>query len=146
MRPIERIDNFLEKVDWIRLKQRWSVSFPFELLNKEELSKIWKESPDQRFGQLAINIGMLPNGAYWSDEEAEILEAQGFPPEDYLFWTSMYDEHEKPLDEPITRLVADLDPKHIIRIKQYAYRMHKDLPKKYLEAFDNVLNKQKQTA
>jgi hypothetical protein len=26
MRPIERIDNFLEKVDWDKLEERWGIS------------------------------------------------------------------------------------------------------------------------
>ena len=140
MRPIERIDNFLEKVDWNKLEERWKCKLPVqqELANAE---MYWLENPDQRFGQVLINLGLIPDGGAWNDEETTILEAQGLPPEEYLFWTSHYDEHEKELDKPITRLVANLEPRYILRIKEYFFKKHISLPAILSEAFYNVLAK-----
>lgn len=146
MRPIERIDNFLEKVDWNSLYESWGLIFD----NKkyyylEDFIKLfkeyWKENPDQRIGQVLINLGIIPDGDYWNDEESTILKSQGYPPEDYLFWTSIYDENGELLDEPITRLVADLTPEHILRIIEYQNRNNAILPEWYNKAFENVLTK-----
>lgn len=146
MRPIERIDNFLEKVDWGKLEERWGIS-PLSSklhlchLDKDKLAIAWKEVPDQRFGQFLINSGFIENGDAWNDEEPKILEAQGLPPEDYVFWTSHLDEDGMELDEPITRLVANLDPEHIVNIKNYFGERELFLPGIFVEAFDNVLAK-----
>lgn len=145
MRPIERIDNFLEKVDWSELLKKFvKIKDPkiyIKLGMLPKITKYWKENPDQRIGQVLINLGIIPNGDAWDYEEWEILKDQGFPPEEYLFWTSHYDEHEKELDKPITRLVANLTPEHILRIKEYFFRKHISLPEIYIKAFDNVLAK-----
>jgi hypothetical protein len=45
------------------------------------------------------------------------------------------------LDEPITCLVDNLDPKHIVNIKNYFGEREMFLPEIFREAFDNVLAK-----
>ena len=156
MRPIERIDNFLEKVDWGNLiNTRWKLYKPiqdnlFDILYSTSMVRTyWKENPDQRIGQVLINLGLI-NEPYedkndshscniWLDEEYTILEAQGLPPEECLFWTSNYDKHMNLLEKPIVRLVKDMSKNHIISIKSYFASRDLTLPSNYITAFNNVL-------
>lgn len=145
MRPVERIDNFLSKVDWNWLTLiRWKLRYPNcgkpITPQLDNIVSYWKQNPDQRIGQVLINLGILPDSLLiWNDEEADILEAQGLPPEEYLFWTSYLDVNENKLDKPITRLVKDLTKEHVLAIKAYALRKNTWLPSEYNTAFNNVL-------
>lgn len=144
MRPIERINNFLDKVDWKLLWERWGISellkkskVYINSLNKEIIVNYWKENPDQRIGQLMVNLGLIPDSVkIWNDEEPDILLAQGIPPEECLYWTSIYDKEDNLLDKPITRLIKDLEPNHIKKILKIFYPK---LSENYRKAFDNVL-------
>jgi hypothetical protein len=148
MRPFERIDNFLNKVDWRDLLfRRWQIPYEDnELLEKciayfdsPPVPDYWKENPDQRIGQVLINLGLIPdNLKIWMDEESNILIDQGIAPEECLYWTSLYDKDNNLLEEPITRLVADLEPGHIKSILKMCY---KNLSEEYKKAFDNILQK-----
>lgn len=154
MRPIERIDNFLDKVDWRWLLQtRWNITPNFDFLklgHMAELTKYWRMCPDQRIGQVLINLGLITepyedkNDSHscliWLDEESDILEAQGLPPEEYLFWKSYYDKDMNLLEEPITRLVKNMSKNHIRNVKSYAAKRGVFLPSNYTTAFNNVLN------
>lgn len=141
MRPIERIDNFLSKVSWPDLAIKWNVSdIIYEDFFDEKFDnaiKYWKENPDQRIGQVLINLNLIPdNMRIWLDEESDILIDQGIPPEECLYWTSVLDKDESLLEEPITKLIKDLDPNHIIRIlEMFDKRLDENLKK----AFNNVL-------
>jgi len=146
MRPIERIDNFLEKVNWYKLfYDRWKLS-PTDVYKVEHerllnIIEYWKENPDQRIGQLLINLELVPdNLKIWSDEEEDILISQGIPPEECVYWTSIYDKQNNLLSVPITRLIKDLDINHILNIKRYAYNKNVSLPHNVLQAFENMLN------
>ena len=146
MRPIERIDNFLEKVNWYKLfYDRWKLS-PTDVYKVEHerllnIIEYWKENPDQRIGQLLINLELVPdNLKIWSDEEEDILISQGIPPEECVYWTSIYDRQNNLLSVPITRLIKDLDINHILNIKRYAYNKNVSLPHNVLQAFENMLN------
>lgn len=144
MRPVERIDNFLNKVDWFKLWKKWDISITNKDINNI-LVPYWKENHDQRIGQAAINLGLVPdNLIIWSDEEWEILQDQGLEPEEYLFWTSYLDKDENKLDKPITRLIKDLDVAHIRAIKAYFNKHQAYLPPNYVKAFNNVLTKKGQ--
>lgn len=142
MRPIERIDNFLNKVQWGCLIEDWGLEPTYTtscLVNLSEITAYWKENPDQRIGQVLINLGLIPDYLkIWIDEESDILIDQGIAPEDCLYWTSLYDKDNNPLDKPITRLVADLEPSHIKAILKICY---KNLSEEYKKAFDNMLQK-----
>ena len=39
----------------------------------KKIEKLWEDSPDQRFYQLLINYGLIPDGHLWhtSDDEVE---------------------------------------------------------------------------
>lgn len=153
MRPIERIDNFLEKVNWANLiEERWNLPAPTSgedsivnnilgYSNYTAFENYWKENPDQRVGQVLINLGLVPdNLRIWSDEEEDILISQGVPPEECVYWTSIYDRENNLLSAPVTRLIKDLDISHILNIKRYAYNKQVSLPHNVLQAFENILN------
>jgi hypothetical protein len=144
MRPTERIDNFLEKVDKELLAIRWfgnevDPEEDYYININNEVIKYWKENPDQRIGQVLINLNILPdNFKIWNDEENDILKAQGLPPEEYLFWGSNYDKdmNRIPL---IYRLIKDLDTDHINAIYDHILKAHGKLSEDYKIAFRNVL-------
>ena len=164
MRPIERIDNFLNLVDWDKLINRWELSsedstnLQYKLraelyistspkLNESNpIIKYWKDNPDQRFGQVLINLGIISNVIFriWLDEESDILLDQGIAPEYCLYWTSIYDKDGNLLDKPISKLLKDLDTDHIVNIYKYVYtENNKTLSDTYDLAFNNVLTKRK---
>ena len=138
MRPIERIDNFLEKVDYDKLFQRWfGTDMPNTFIVSQDTIKYWFDNPDQRFGQVLINLQLIPdNIRVWTDEESDILINQGIPPEECLYWTSIFDKDENLLEKPITRLIKDLELNHIKKILKIFYPK---LSENYRKAFDNVL-------
>lgn len=152
MRPVERIDNFLSIVDWIKLIiHRWGLSeeihdsiyydYQGDLkVLQQIITPYWKENPDQRIGQVLINLGLIPDSfIVWNDEESDILEAQGLPPEEYLFWGRNYDKNENLLPKIEWILVKNLDSDHINAIYEYALRHQSRLNPSYRKAFRNVL-------
>jgi hypothetical protein len=149
MRPIERIDNFIKKVDWIKLLHtKWKVDESDIVCDKissmanPSLIEIWKQNPDQRIGQLLINLGLIDDSIErWCTEEYEILIDQGSLPEDCVYWTSIYAKDRTPLDIPETRLISDLTVDHIQNIIKFM-RDHKGYVKEQtMQAFKNVLAK-----
>lgn len=117
MRPKERIKPFFDLVDWKQLQKRWNVKFPIKLDVLIDIGKYWNLYPDQRIGQVMINLGYIPDRMdIWLDEEWEVLRDQGIAPEEFLTWTSHYDKEGNKLKEPITRLIKDLDIEHINNI------------------------------
>jgi len=150
MRPIERIDDFLKKVDWSDLLyNRWKLDKEIyydkkiAYAIKPTVTEYWKENPDMRIGQVLINMQLVPNNIMiWHAEEPDILMSQGIPPEECLYWTSMYDKDEKVLDEPITRKVSSLTKEHIIRIVEFMKEHNGKLSPEMEQAFTNVLMKE----
>ena len=91
MRVLERIDNFLSKVDWGKLNDRWELrklipdlkSVITTQINPTSVVEYWKENYDMRFGQVLINLNIVPdNMKIWGDEDEDILLDQGLPPEE----------------------------------------------------------------
>ena len=150
MRPIERIDDFLKKVDWSDLLyNRWKLDKEIyydkkiAYAIKPTVTEYWKENPDMRIGQVLINMQLVPNNIMiWHAEEPDILMSQGIPPEECLYWTSMYNKDEKVLDEPITRKVSSLTKEHIIRIVEFMKEHNGKLSPEMEQAFTNVLMKE----
>ena len=145
MRPIERIDNFLRSVDFSKLSGRWGLELPITGINRRTRT-YWKQNPDQRFGQVLINLGIVSdNLLIWLDEESDILLDQGIAPEDCLYWTSIYDKDDNLLDKPISKLLKDLDTDHIVNIYKYVHTENKrTLSELYNIAFNNILVKRKE--
>jgi len=149
MRPIERIDDFLELVDWDRLFKSWGLEFD----NKkyyylEDFHKLfiqyWKSNPGQRIGQVLINLGIITDSPEaWNKEDYSILIEQGLPPEECLYWTSIYDENENILEEPITRKVSTLTEAHLKRIIEFMHTNGGKISMEMDTAFLNMLDKYK---
>lgn len=120
MRPPERIDIFLENIDWDFLSERWDIKIDEDLQKKilsEDNIKDWKAFPDLRFGQLLINNGIIPDTFnIWYDEDDEILRKQGVDLREFVFWGLNYDEDENLLPKTKYRLIKNLDTKHIRKI------------------------------
>lgn len=149
MRPIERIVNFLNLVDWDKLEERWKQSNNLKCVMTNGVNTCiidyWKENPDQRIGQVLINLGIVSdNLLIWNDEESDILLDQGVAPEYCLYWTSIYDKEGNLLDKPVSKLLKDLDTDHIVNIYKHVYiENNKTLSDTYDLAFNNVLTKRK---
>jgi hypothetical protein len=125
MRPIERIDNFLAKVNTIKMSNRWKLDTIWHInllsmFTSDTFIKYWKENYDMRIGQALINFGIIPdNFSAWNDEEAEILMSQGLPIEECYYWTSHLDKDGKSLPKSTSKLLKDLDTDHIKAIIRY---------------------------
>lgn len=152
MRPKERIPIFFELIDWEYLSKRWGFKKRIDkhVLNHIpyiNVSKYWLENPDQRIGQILINLELIPDKMnIWLDEEWEILRDQGIAPEEFLMWTSYYDKDMKPLEKPKTRLIKDMCKSHIENviknIEEKGGSFEYDYNKLVKQAFDNMLNKE----
>ena len=148
MRPPERIDNFLAKVDWFKLMCRWGIDYSYfeEMLHSgyNDLIKYWKENPDLRFGQACINLNWMPDKLnIWNDEESDILIDQGVPPREVYFWTSYYDEYMNRLPEPKRKLIKDLDDDHLNNICLYCTSVQKQTPELIIDEINYRNGKQK---
>lgn len=150
MRPIERIDNFLQKVDWNLLFMDWELLFDNkQYYNIEDFEKLfvpyWKANPDQRIGQVLINLAIVPDKMdVWDAEESDILMKQGIAPEDCLFWTSIYGQDGKELEVPVSRLVSTLSKEHITRIFEFMKLNNGRIREQMTTALNNTLKKLEQ--
>ena len=83
---------------------------------------------------------LVPNDIMiWHAEEPDILMSQGLPPEECLYWTSLYDKDMNLLDEPLNRRVSDLTKDHIIAIDKYMKEHNGKISPEMEQAFVNVL-------
>lgn len=147
MRPKERIPIFLTLISWTNLCDRWGcfANIPNgveleEIVCSETVLNYWKENPDQRIGQVLINLELLPdNFEIWKDEENDILKDQGVNPREFLFWTSIYDKYENLLKEPKARLIKDMDTSHIRTILELERKNNWILSKLYKDTFTEEL-------
>lgn len=105
-RPVERIDYFLDNIDWVNLiRNIWKIEgdlifqlegfelekFAKELsLCKEDIRKKWKQESDLRISQVLITNNYLPYipGFWYGLEDWQILLKQGINPRNFLFWGS----------------------------------------------------------
>ena len=144
MRPKERIPNFIEKVNWDNLEQRWDTDIPMPLRAKlcknDSIYKYWLKYPDLRFGQLLINLEFMPDKMrIWNDEESEILADQGLPKREFMFWGSIYDENRNLLPEIKYRLIKDMKIDHIKAILNDVANHKMCCRLDYLEVFRNEI-------
>ena len=142
MRPTERIDNFLGKVNWkYLLEDRWKITPIFNFIKLDHITDIgiyWRNNPDQRIGQVLINLGMIPDSMkVWLDEESDILIDQGIAPEECLYWTSIMDKNKQLLDKPTPHLIKDMSIDHLQAIIKDGYTLSDNMK----QAFKNVIEK-----
>ena len=138
MRPKERIPIFLKNVDWDKLADKWNLSKPLHMCRKART--YWEENPDQRVGQVLINLQLVPDKLdIWTDEELSILLSQGCNPRDVVLWGVNYDKDRNKLPTTEFRLVRDMDTDHIETIlKEVSSDMYK-IPQGYIDIFNNEL-------
>ena len=140
MRPKERIPIFLKLVNWDALEEKWDVDISPTLRSKlylnSEIIKYWLENYDQRFGQMLINQGLLPDSLrVWCDEENDILDDQNVSPREYLLWGKCYDKDMNPLPKIEWILIKDMSTDHIKAILRDVEEHKMGCKENYLKAF-----------
>ena len=128
-----------KKVELLRiLHQNW------ELIEKE-----WNKSPDQRFGQLLSNMGLVSKEIeykIWNIEEDNWLIKNGYCNiEDIKFWGVNYYKNGKKRKTTKYKLLKDLDDDHIRNIIKFFEDNNaiNQLNKEYLEYFNKRINDRK---
>lgn len=151
MRNIKRIDRFLELVDNENLLTNiWKLPLKdadlravLSLISVKgrEIKEFWYNNPDLRYSQVLIGLGIVPNypGFWFGYEEDEILEDQGIKGHPLLLWGVNFDKDMNQLPETDYRFICDLETDHIQAILDGKWTKHP----KYLEAFNNELNRRK---
>lgn len=151
MRNIKRIDRFLELVDNENLLTNiWKLPLKdadlravLSLISVKgrEIKEFWYNNPDLRYSQVLIGLGIVPNypGFWYMYEEDEILEDQGIKGYPLLLWGVNFDKNMNQLPETDYRFICDLETDHIQAILDGKWTKHP----KYLEAFNNELNRRK---
>jgi hypothetical protein len=113
MRPIERISIFLKKVDFNKLEIRWDTDISQTLrgLIFSTVRTYWLKNPDQRFGQILINLNLIPYQVKpWNDEEHNILYDQGVEPREFVLWGTYGKDGKQPFKRI---LLKDMSNEHI---------------------------------
>jgi hypothetical protein len=117
MRPKERIPIFLKYINFDFLQERWNTDISQELRGivfTDEVLKYWEKNYDMRFGQVLINLQLLPDKLpIWIDEESAILDAQGTPKRETMLWGNNYDKDMNLLPKTIWRPIAEMSTDHI---------------------------------
>jgi hypothetical protein len=123
MRPVERIDSFLDKVK-IRylLKYIWKIHKGNENVIKKDIDRsietireYWKENSDLRFSQVLVNLGFISNtpGDWYYMEEPEILLKFDYNPAEVYYWGTCFDKDMNPLPQTIWRPIKELTTDHL---------------------------------
>ena len=113
------------------------------------IEKEWLKSPDQRFGQLLSNLGLVSKeieNHIWNIEEDDWLIKNGYCNiEDIKFWGVNYYKNGKKRKTTKFILLKDLDDDHIqnlIKWSEDQNALHR-LNKEYLEYFNKRINDRK---
>ena len=110
------------------------------------IEKEWLKSPDQRFGQLLSNLGLVSKEIedyIWNIEEDDWLIKNGYCNiEDIKFWGVNYYKNGKQRKSTKYKLLKDLDNDHIQNIIKFfeKYNTLDFLPKDYLKYFNKRIN------
>ena len=114
--------------------------------NWELIEKEWLKSPDQRFGQLLSNLGLVSKeieNHIWNIDEDDWLIQNGYCNiEDIKFWGVNYYKNGKQRKSTKYKLLRDLDTDHIKNIIKFfedQNSLHR-LNKEYLEYFYKRIN------
>jgi len=131
MRPTKRIDKFFEHniIDRLHDDDVFSnEEFKNIAENFDKFKEYWYANPDQRFGQVLINLSLIEDSTLFYKEDLDVLMQYEVYLGDIVEWKSYYDKNEKLLDKPITRFIKDLDTSYLHAIKRFSYKHMKDLP------------------
>lgn len=153
MRAKERIEPFLDKVNLLDLfnniwktgnKELNQILSEYILINKEALIKYWKKNQDLRFSQVLINRGVIPNipGYWYYMEESEILEKQGYPPEEVNYWGVYFGKDMSPLENPYYAPLSTLNTEHLKAILNGGFVRNNT---KYQEIIKKILKERNDT-
>lgn len=97
-----------------------------------KITKYWLDNPDQRFGQMLINLNIVPDGKYWNTEEVDwLIEKQHFSWDELHFWGRNYTKDNVKLDKTEWIRLKDLENDHIKKIMG----LTKALPQRYYSYF-----------
>ena len=117
--------------------------------NWDLIEKEWLKSPDQRFGQLLSNLGLVSKeieNHIWNIDEDDWLIQNGYcNSEDIKFWGINYYKNGKQRKSSKDKLLKDLDIDHIRNIIIFfeKYNSLDKLNKEYLEYFNKRINDNK---
>jgi len=75
MNKKEKIDYFVENIDWDKIISRWRLSKNLpNRFEKEEFKTYWRQNFYLRPGQALINLGLIPDGnVQWEDTYNSLL-------------------------------------------------------------------------
>ena len=143
MRPKERIPIFLNNIDLNKLEERWDIDIPQTvrgLIFSKPIRRYWLKNPDQRFGQILINLEYIPDRlTIWMDDDLDILINQGCEPREVMFWGKSYDKDMNPLPEIEWILIKDMTTDHIKAILKDVEENRMGIRKDYKEVFENEI-------
>jgi len=115
--------------------------------NWELIEKEWINNPDQRFGQLLSNLGLVTKeieDRIWNIEEDQWLAENGYINyEDVKFWGVNFYKNGNKRKKTKYVLLRDLETDHIKNIIKFfeKYSTIDRIPKNYLEYFNKRIEK-----
>jgi len=147
MRPIERIPIFIKNINYDKLEERWGIDIPQTLRNaifinqnKSIIYDYWCKYSDLRFGQMLINLGLVPDKMkIWLDEENNILIDQGCKPREVLLWGRNFDANNNRLPNTEWILIKDMNFHHIKAILNDVDKNKYKIPLYYTTILTNEL-------
>ena len=100
----------------------------------KEVRTYWEENPDQRIGQVLINLNLVPDDfKVWHDEEPDILLSQDYQHRDIHFWGRNFDKDMNRLPKTEWILIKDMSTEHIEAILDGGWVNDGDPYKTYFE-------------
>ena len=105
----------------------------------KEVEEYWKESHDQRFGQLLVNMSKLYHfsSCYHQEEDDWLIDKGYINVEDIKFWGQNYTKDMVKLDKTNWVLLRDLTTDHIKGLIKFFVEQGKTINPKYLEYFES---------
>ena len=106
-----------------------------------DIKRVWENSPDSRFAQTLICMGLIPDGPMWFIEDEELFIDLGILEErDIYFWGKRYTKDGKIMPNYEFVLIKDMETSHIKSILRDNEEGLMKTSKKYLEMFNRELN------
>lgn len=112
--------------------------------NWELIEKEWKKYPDQQFGQLLSNLGLVTKeieNHIWNIEEDDwLIENNYIKVEDIKFWGINFYKNNKPRKKTKYVLLSELKTDHIINILKFFEGRTSKIKLTYLKYFNKRIN------